>query len=354
MVGLLDVPMPVQYLIASFLSAWDICLLGTLCRKLRDVSNNDVVWRHLLKDPLPGYLKRRLFMKRRAITKFIFSKCYTTYLLEGHSDMILDIASCDSKILTASKDCSLREWDTSTKKSVYYAGHTNWVTHADYWDRGIVSCSSDKTVRVWSNDRTCKILKGHASGISCMTKIDGARIATGSHDCTVKIWDLNENLLMANYRQFSSKVENISVFENYLASYSSMDPNFVVRDLLTGEIVINQPSTASTGIGRQHAGLASILIMRNKLITGESTSIKIWDTREKLTHRPAEELKLNTELRRSSTVPALDQDSGLKHRSIPIRAEGARGVFNMKLMPETNILFAGVYGLCGLVGFDLR
>lgn len=353
MASLLDVPMPVQYLIASYLHAWDICLLGTLCRKLRLVSQSDVVWRYLMRDSLPGPLKRRLFMKRRIVTKLIFSKCYTTYLLEGHSDMILNINTQDSKILTASKDCTIRQWDTSNKKSKIYSGHTNWVVHADYWDGGIVSCSSDKTVRTWSPEGD-KVLKGHSSGISCMKKIDGSRIATGSHDFTVKIWDLKEKIMLNSYRQFSSKVEGISVYENYLGSYASMDSNFVIRDMVSGDIVISQTSTGTNAINRQHAGLASILLTRNRVITGESTGIKIWDTREKLGNRPAEEFKLNEQFRRANTVPNPDLDSSLKHRYIPVKVDGARGVFDTKLIPESNVLIAGVYGLCGLLGFDLR
>ena len=76
-------------------------------------------------------------------------------MLKGHSDAVLSVAySADGKkIVSGSKDKSIRVWDAETGKIIIdpLKGHTDSVLSVSLSRDGkkIVSGSDDKTVRVW-------------------------------------------------------------------------------------------------------------------------------------------------------------------------------------------------------------
>ena len=73
-------------------------------------------------------------------------------------------------------------------------GHTSWVSSAALgpYGRRIASGSSDKTIKIWdaTTGQETLTLKGHTSLVSSvMFSPDGRRIASGSWDNTIKIWE---------------------------------------------------------------------------------------------------------------------------------------------------------------------
>jgi WD40 repeat protein len=74
-------------------------------------------------------------------------------------------------------------------------GHSNWVTSVSFSPNGksIVSCSSDKTVRVWDVESGKEIctLEGHAGTVwSVSFSPNGKSIVSGSWDKTIRVWDV--------------------------------------------------------------------------------------------------------------------------------------------------------------------
>jgi len=54
------------------------------------------------------------------------------------------------------------------------------------------------------------LLAGHAAGVICLSfSPDGARLATGSIDCTVKIWSCETGKLLTNFKGHQSPVESV-------------------------------------------------------------------------------------------------------------------------------------------------
>ena len=70
-------------------------------------------------------------------------------------------------------------------------GHINNINSLiNLNDETIVSCSSDKTIKIWDliNDECIKTLQGHSQLIRNVIKLNDGSIASCSMDETIKIW----------------------------------------------------------------------------------------------------------------------------------------------------------------------
>lgn len=56
----------------------------------------------------------------------------------------------------------------------------------------VVSGSGDKTAHVWDvcTGITFAVLSGHADVVQCVCAVDAARVATGSNDCSIRVWQV--------------------------------------------------------------------------------------------------------------------------------------------------------------------
>ncbi|ETO24550.1 WD-40 repeat protein [Reticulomyxa filosa] len=116
--------------------------------------------------------------------------------LEGHSDNVIGVqfSPDGSKILSYSRDKSIRIWNTQSGKQLHLLqGHSNWINSAQFSPDGskIVSCSRDKTVRVWDvlSGQQIQIFEHSKQVNAVQFSPDGLKIVSGLDDDTIPIWD---------------------------------------------------------------------------------------------------------------------------------------------------------------------
>jgi WD40 repeat protein len=117
--------------------------------------------------------------------------------LYSHTDGVngCSVSPDGSWIVSCSSDKTLKVWDATTgKERMTLKGHTDWVSGCAISPSGawIVSCSDDKTLKIWDahSGKERMTLEGHTSGVNgCAISPSGAWIVSCSDDKTLQIWD---------------------------------------------------------------------------------------------------------------------------------------------------------------------
>lgn len=82
-------------------------------------------------------------------------------------------------------------WDPIKDTSTVLTGHTGGVWGVTSWYQRIASGSNDHTVRIWNTtDASCvTVLRGHSACINCLTTFaNGALLVSGGDDHKLKLW----------------------------------------------------------------------------------------------------------------------------------------------------------------------
>jgi WD40 repeat protein len=116
--------------------------------------------------------------------------------LSGHNDdvMSLSISSNGSRIVSGSRDRTMRVWGGRTFEEIGICEHEDEVNSVAFSPDSsfIASGSDDRTVWIWNALSLEKVarLTGHEDVVTCVAFFpDGSCIASASSDCTVRIWD---------------------------------------------------------------------------------------------------------------------------------------------------------------------
>lgn len=121
-------------------------------------------------------------------------------------------------------------------------GHTNLVTATVFTpdSRRLASGSWDNTIKVWNVERAAEeaTLRGHSNSVwSLATNGDGLLLASGSGDFTVKLWSLSSFAELQTFRGHTEGVYSVALSAdgNVLVSASS-DRTVRIWDPHSGEV----------------------------------------------------------------------------------------------------------------------
>ena len=132
-------------------------------------------------------------------------------IIYSHSSSVLSVSFShdDSKIVSGSKDGTIKLWDTKTGGLIQaLIGHNVSSLAFSSDDTKVVSCNLDYTINVLDislsgiskvfykyfscaiSEKVVPYIIGHSSTVtSIATSYDGAKIVSGSSDATIKVWD---------------------------------------------------------------------------------------------------------------------------------------------------------------------
>ena len=152
------------------------------------------------------------------------------HTLSGHTSWVLVVSwSPDADMLaTGSMDNTVRLWSPKTGQAIGSAmkGHTKWVRslawepyHLQSHNQPrLASASKDCTVRIWDTvtRRIENVLSGHKGSISCVRWGGLGRIYTSSQDKTIKIWDSNKAILLHTLTAHAHWVNHLALSTDFV------------------------------------------------------------------------------------------------------------------------------------------
>lgn len=117
-------------------------------------------------------------------------ECRRTLL--GHSASVLCLQYDDRYIISGSSDATMIQWDVATGEIMRtFFGHDKSVLNLRFRGNRIVSCSRDCTLRIWDleSGTTIRILRGHRAAVNAV-QFAHDRLVSASGDRTIKLWDM--------------------------------------------------------------------------------------------------------------------------------------------------------------------
>ncbi|XP_065661272.1 uncharacterized protein LOC100214612 isoform X4 [Hydra vulgaris] len=154
--------------------------------------------------------------------------------LEAHTDAVLCVQFDAKRVITGSKDMSVRLWDIRSGKNFFkLTGHQGGVRCLQFDDLYIVTGSWDTTVMIWdvSNLSHIKTLTIHTGCVSCL-EIYGDILITGSHDKSICIVQRHTWCLLKTLSGHTDPISGLSILsKNYLLT-SSHDKSVILWDIV--------------------------------------------------------------------------------------------------------------------------
>lgn len=199
--------------------------------------------------------------------------------LEGHTDSVYCVQFDEDKILTGSRDRTVRIWNARTYECVKILGVPSRVggsavppLPADAADRGqrpfAKVFSSDSVFLERERTAPCFFMY-HNGSILCLQYDDNIMI-TGSSDCTLIIWDVKTGYRpMQRLREHTAGVLDVCFDEKHIVSCSK-DANVCLWDRTTGDLLKKLSG---------HRGPVNAVQLRGNLVVSASGDgiAKLWN-----------------------------------------------------------------------------
>ncbi|XP_050709264.1 beta-TrCP-like [Eriocheir sinensis] len=250
-------PVGLGLTVFSYLDPVSLAQASQVCKAWHSLASQDCLWRSLS-------LQREWQLTPSSHLKQL-SRC------------TLQDGSVDWKQVFVERYRLHRNWLGAHCHVRTFEGHTEGVSCVQFDDHRIVSGSHDNTIKVWNmrtNSRwSVQTLVGHSNMVRCL-HLAGNRLVSGSADATIKVWDVEETSQWSSINckvtmiGHSSTVRCLQVVGERVVS-GSYDHLVKVWALASGECL-------RTLAGHQEPVL-TVAFDDDKIISGAADkTIKVW------------------------------------------------------------------------------
>jgi ribosome assembly protein 4 len=191
------------------------------------------------------------------------------HTLRGHRGWILCIAWCANglKLASGSMDGEVRVWDphSGLQLGVPLTGHTKHINgisweplHADPAGRRLVTASKDSSVRIWDTlvGRCLFTLSGHALSVTCVRWGGESFIYTGGQDRVVKVWNPDTGVLVRELKGHAHWVNTMALSTDYALRSGACDVDGrALAALKERDMSAGSASASTSSIKRRRMGV---------------------------------------------------------------------------------------------------
>ena len=153
-------------------------------------------------------------------------------------------------------------------------GHVGWVTALAACERGkLASGSADNTIKIWDvvTGECERTLDGHTDGVKALVACAGGKLASGSRDETIKIWNVATGQCERTLEGHGSLVMALAACAGGKLASGSWNGAIKIWDVATGQC-------ERTLEGHYSRVMALAACAGGKLASGSAAyPIKIWD-----------------------------------------------------------------------------
>ena len=198
--------------------------------------------------------------------------------LEGHTDSVYCVQFDEDKILTGSRDRTVRIWDARTYECIKVLGVPSRnagpavpalpADMAHYGQRPFAKVFSSRSMVQPENTAPSRSMY-HSGSILCL-QYDDRTMITGSSDCSLIVWDVQAGYRpMRRLREHTAGVLDVCFDEKCIVSCSK-DANVCVWDRHTGQLLRKLSG---------HRGPVNAVQMRGNLVVSASGDgiAKLWN-----------------------------------------------------------------------------
>eukprot|EP01023_Acetabularia_acetabulum_P068229 TRINITY_DN9611_c0_g1_i2.p1 TRINITY_DN9611_c0_g1~~TRINITY_DN9611_c0_g1_i2.p1 ORF type:complete len:311 (-),score=25.54 TRINITY_DN9611_c0_g1_i2:956-1888(-) len=169
-------------------------------------------------DSVVGSKKKRKTGQKSSTQIPSISKLKCLAQFDGHNQCVSCIRwGSSTKLYSCSWDHSVKQWDAERGIVVNTINTNKPVFALDYQTQSyniIAFVGGDQVLRLWDSRITAgeglglRSLKSHGEWVTCVrwSPVSSNHLATGSHDKSIKVWDIRADVPLATVLQHTDKV----------------------------------------------------------------------------------------------------------------------------------------------------
>jgi F-box and WD-40 domain protein 1/11 len=235
-----------------------------------------------------------LYKQRRRLEANWHHGRYTNFQLpdpsypdEAHRECVYAIQFEGKWLVSGSRDRTVRVWNLDTKRLWHppLMGHIKSVLCLQFDPRPeedvIISGSSDRTVIIWkfsTGEMIHQITKAHADSVLNL-KFDHRYLVTCSKDRTVKVW--NRRDLLPNSKNYPLVCRGAgATYPSYIIDLNEVAPSMLEAGIANDQIKALEPYTLLMTIEGHGAAVNAMQIHGDDIVTASGDRmIKVWNIR---------------------------------------------------------------------------